>query len=127
MNQASMKEKGFAMIAGVSNLKMVMNIVSKLSTKEVILVYSTWDGYYKEPKQIEINPNYKLFRDSFSRVIDIHTSGHADRNTITSVISMVNPSTAIVGIHKEANASLESLPLDNDIKSKIVNTSVIEL
>lgn len=127
LHLTSMKEKGFAMIVGISNLKMVMNIVSKLSSKEVILVYSTWDGYYKEPEQIEINPNYKLFRDSFSRVIDIHTSGHADRNTITSVISMVNPSTAVVGIHKEASASLEFLPLADEFKSKIINTSEIDL
>ena len=125
---ASMKEDGFAMIVGASNLKRVMDIVSKLSDKEeVILVYSAWDGYYKEPEQIEINPNYKLFRDSFSRVVDIHTSGHADRNTIASVISIVNPSTAVVGIHKDANASLVSLHLDKDIKRKIVNTPEIEI
>jgi len=124
---ASMKEKGFAMIVGVSNLKKVMNIVGKLSSQDVILVYSAWDGYYKDPAQIEINPNYKLFRDSFSRVVDIHTSGHADRKAITSVISTVNPSLAVVGIHKDAEASLSSLPLEERIKKKIVNTPDIEI
>lgn len=124
---ASMKEKGFAMIVGVSNLKKVMNIVGKLSSQDVILVYSAWDGYYKDPAQIEINPNYKLFRESFSRVVDIHTSGHADRKAITSVISTVNPSLAVVGIHKDAEASLSSLPLEERIKKKIVNTPDIEI
>ena len=124
---APMKEKGFAMIVGVSNLKKVMNIVGKLSSQDVILVYSAWDGYYKDPAQIEINPNYKLFRDSFSRVVDIHTSGHADRKAITSVISTVNPSLAVVGIHKDAEASLSSLPLEERIKKKIVNTPDIEI
>lgn len=123
----SMKKDGFVMIAGASNLNKVLEITGNLPSDEVILIYSSWDGYYKDPAQIELNPNYKLFRDSFSRVVDIHTSGHADRSTITSVITMVNPSTAVIGIHKDVNASLLSLPLEQDIKNKIVNTAEMEI
>ena len=123
----TMKKDGFAMIVGVSNLKKVLDVASKVGAQEVMLVYSAWDGYYKDPAQVELNPSYKVFRDSFSRVVDIHTSGHADRRTIASVISMVNPSLAVIGIHKDANASLESLPLDEEIKRKIVNSPELEL
>ena len=69
-------------------------------------VYSSWDGYYKIPEQVKVNPMYKMFRDSFNNVVDIHTSGHADRDTIKKVIDIVNPKDEVIVIHKEADASL---------------------
>ena len=69
-------------------------------------VHSSWDGYYKTPEQVKVNPMYKMFRDSFNNVVDIHTSGHADRDTIKKVIDIVNPKDEVIIIHKEADASL---------------------
>lgn len=37
--------------------------------------------------------------------VGLHTSGHADRNTIENVIKMVN-SKEVICIHKEADAEL---------------------
>ena len=51
------------------------------------------------------NPRYKLFRDAFSNVVDIHTSGHADRKTIKEVIETVKPK-EVICIHKESDAEL---------------------
>lgn len=59
-------------------------------------------------------------RSLFKNVVDIHTSGHADRKTIEKVIKTVHPREAIIGIHKEANASLGSLNLPEELKDKIV-------
>ena len=39
-------------------------------------------------------------------MVDIHTSGHADRDTIKKVIEIVNPKDEVIVIHKEADASL---------------------
>jgi len=41
----------------------------------------------------------------FHNVVDIHTSGHADRQTIKRVIECVNPK-EVICIHKEADAKL---------------------
>ena len=51
-------------------------------------------------------PEYKQFRELFSNVVDIHTSGHADITTIKKVIEIINPK-EIICIHKEANAELK--------------------
>ena len=49
--------------------------------------------------------NYKQFREMFHNVVDIHISGHADRQTIEKVIKKVKPMEFIC-IHKEEDAKL---------------------
>ena len=100
-----MKKRGFVMVAGVSQFDRVEALHSQLPEEEVLLIYSTWDGYYKEPAQLEQNPGYKMFRDAFHNVVDIHTSGHASRQTIKNVIETVKPKETII-IHKSADAVL---------------------
>lgn len=63
-----------------------------------------------------------MFRDAFQNVVDIHTSGHADRKTIKQFIETVNPQKAIIGIHKDAEQTLESLKLGDEITDKIVKS-----
>lgn len=41
----------------------------------------------------------------FHNVVDIHTSGHADRQTIEKVIKKVKPR-EVIWIHKEEDAKL---------------------
>ncbi len=65
-----------------------------------------------------------MFRDAFQNVVDIHTSGHADRKTIKQVIETVNPKEAIIGIHKDKGQTLESLELSDEIKNKITNIKI---
>ena len=57
------------------------------------------------PEQVKANPKYKDMRDMFQNVVDIHTSGHADKATIRKVIEITNPNDVIC-IHKEADAEL---------------------
>ena len=63
--------------------------------EETLLIYSSWDGYYKDPEQVKVNPKYKQFREMFHNIVDIHTSGHADRQTIEKVIKIVKPKEVI--------------------------------
>lgn len=100
-----MKQKGFVLISGVTNLSFVQELCKGLQSSGTILIYSSWDGYYKDSVQVAINPGYKNFRDAFQNVVDIHTSGHADRSTIKRVIETVNPQKTII-IHKEKGAEL---------------------
>lgn len=123
----TMKKRGFVMVAGVSHFDRVEALHSLLPEDETLFVYSTWDGYYKDPEQIEQNPAYKLFRESFHNVVDIHTSGHASRQTIKDVIETVRPKYAIIGIHKDKGQMLDSLELNNEIKKIIINSNSMEL
>ena len=59
----------------------------------------------KDPEQIKANPRYKKFREMFHNVVDIHTSGHADKATIKRVIDTIHAK-EVVCIHKEADAKL---------------------
>lgn len=120
-------KRGFVMCAGVSQLDRVDKLRRQLPEEETLLIYSTWDGYYKDTAQIEQNPGYKMFRESFHNVVDIHTSGHASRQTIKEVIETVHPKEAVIGIHKDSNQSLMTLNLDYEIKKHITNNQTIEL
>ena len=114
-----MCKRGFVFIATASQLTYVKNFCKGINPSEVLLIYSAWDGYYKDPEQAKANPFYKQFRDAFDNVVDIHTSGHADRETIARVITAINPKEAIIGIHKDPGTSLKSLDLPEELKAKV--------
>lgn len=101
----AMKQKGFVLITGSNNQVDAEELCSYMDPSEVLLIYSSWDGYYKDSAQVALNPRYKEFRDAFPNVVDIHTSGHADRKTIEKVIDIVKPK-EVICIHKEARAEL---------------------
>ena len=100
-----LKRRGFAMIVGTSQRDRVKGLLGKLPQEETLLIYSSWDGYYRMPEQVKVNPTYKEFRELFRNVVDVHTSGHADRATIKKVIETVKPK-KVICIHKEADAEL---------------------
>ena len=100
-----LKRRGFAMVVGTSQMDRVKELIGKLPQEETLLIYSSWDGYYKIPEQVEANSKYKDFRAMFHNVVDIHTSGHADKATIKKVIETIKPK-EVICIHKEADAKL---------------------
>ena len=100
-----LKQTGMTRVVGTSQMKRVKGLLDKLPQEETLLIYSSWDGYYKDPEQVKVNPKYKEFRDMFYNVVDIHTSGHADWQTIEKVIKTVKPK-EVVCIHKELDATL---------------------
>lgn len=104
-----MKRDGFVLVTGVRKMKDVEDMRMHLPDNDTILIYSSWDGYYKIPEQVKVNDGYQKFRELFNNVVDIHTSGHADRDTIKKVIEIVNPKEEVIVIHREADASLELL------------------
>jgi ribonuclease J len=123
---STMRKKGFVLVAGVMQQGFVEDICGNLDPSEVLLIYSSWDGYYKAPELVKENPQYKVFRNAFHNVVDIHTSGHADRKTIKEVIETVKPK-EVICIHKEADASLKSLDISEEINYKINNQIIKDL
>ena len=118
---------GFVMAVSAGQLEKVKDLCEDLPVEETLLIYSSWDGYYKDPEQVMLNPQYKMFREAFHNVVDIHTSGHADRKTIEEVITTINPKQAVIGIHKDDGQTLESLNLDKNILKKILNKKTLEV
>ena len=100
-----LKRRGFAMVVGTSQADRIKELLDKFPQEETLLIYSSWDGYYKNAEQVKANSKYKEFREMFHNVVDIHTSGHADKATIRKVIETVCPK-EVICIHKEAGASL---------------------
>lgn len=100
-----LKRRGFAMVVGTSQADRIKELLDKLPQEETLLIYSSWDGYYKNAEQVKANPKYKEFREMFHNVVDIHTSGHADKATIRKVIETLCPK-EVICIHKEAGATL---------------------
>ena len=96
------RKKGFVLIAGTSQISCVKKLLKELPIEETLLIYSSWEGYYTIPEQIAANPGYKNFRELFYNIVDIHTSGHADKTTINKVIETINSKEVIV-IHKEGD------------------------
>lgn len=100
-----LKRRGFAMVVGISRADRIKELLDKLPQEETLLIYSTWDGYYKNAEQVKADSKYKEFREMFHNVVDIHTSGHADKATIKKVIETVRPK-EVICIHKKAGATL---------------------
>ena len=100
-----LKRKGFTVVVGMSQADKVKKLLDRLPQEETLFIYSTWDGYYKNAEQVKANPKYKEFREMFHNVVDIHTSGHADKATIRKVIETVCPK-EVICIHKEADTTL---------------------
>ena len=62
-----------------------------------ILFYSMWNGY-KEKE--DIAAFLQFMEDKGVQIVNLHTSGHADEETIRSLINDVNPS-YIIPVHTE--------------------------
>ena len=122
---AKMQRNGFVMVVGPSQGERVQQIWNHFDPAQTLLIYSAWDGYYKLPEQVAANPSYKEIREMFTNVVDIHTSGHADAATIAKVIETVRPREGIIGIHKNAETSLTSLDLPEDLKAKIIPENML--
>ncbi len=111
---------GFVIPVNASQMERVQSALQRLNPSETLLIYSSWDGYYKDPEQVAVNPRYKQFRDMFDNVVDLHTSGHSDRKTLACVINTIHPKESIIGIHKEPDTSLKSLDISDELKEKVM-------
>ena len=62
---------------------------------------------------------------SQSNTVFCHTSGHASKECIEKVCSLINPAIAIIPIHKETSFDLIALP--PEVKGKIYNDCTLSL
>ncbi len=94
-NISSVVFQNFAMLVKISMLEDIKMLKEKGAITNACLVYSMWEGYLEKE-------NFQKFVNGVKELgIDfeiIHTSGHADRETIKLVESITNPK-IVIPIH----------------------------
>ena len=79
------------------------------------LVYSMWKGYIEgtdEQKNQNVIDFVNLFHGQYHF---LHTSGHADVNTLEKVCKITNPSIGVIPIHKEKDTRFDDLPISDTV------------
>ena len=94
-------------------------LLPKLDPEQTVLIYSQYKGYLDE--QPKLQEFVSLFGNNMAYV---HTSGHATRQTLAKVCRIVNPSTAIIPIHRDPMSDFRSLDIPQELKDKVVESSV---
>jgi ribonuclease J len=121
-----MQDKGFCML--VRATKKFDNyfsfIESQINRDETVLIYSMWKEYLNPDSRHGIK-RYLDFVGKFPIVKKIHTSGHASADCLTDVCNIVNPTMGIIPIHSEYSTDYQKLPINEDLKSKIITKSKI--
>ena len=88
--------KKFALLISTGMTEYLKKLAEKRDLSNAVLVYSLWSGY-KEKMGAFLADVEKLG----IRVVDLHVSGHADKEAIRAIISKTNP-TEIRYVHTEA-------------------------
>ena len=98
MKQDRIAKIPFVMCVRTSMLRYIKGLSKKMSFEDGVLIYSFWSGY----KQTE---NIKHFLSECEnlglKVVTLHTSGHADYESIKKLVNTVNPN-EIIPIHTQA-------------------------
>ena len=119
-----MHDKGFTMLIRRSGTfqRYLDQVLPRCAPEETCIVYSMFKGYI-EPGHKAFNQDLYDFVNQFPNTVFCHTSGHASKECIEKVCSMVNPTTAIIPIHKEN--SFDFLTLPSEINVKIFNEGAL--
>lgn len=100
-----MAKEPFVMCVRSSMLPYLKRRAAEMPFAGGILVYSMWQGYRKKPQM-------QRFLDGCTalglRIVDLHTGGHADGDTIRTLIEHVHPQ-QILPVHTENAAWFSNL------------------
>jgi len=116
-----MQEKGFCMLVRATDkfedyLAFLLPLIDRNNT---ILIYSMWKEYIN-PDSRFANKHYLGFVGKFPSVKKIHTSGHASADCLVDMCNLVNPTLGIIPIHSEKSSNYQKLPINEELKSKII-------
>ena len=119
-----MHDKGFTILIRRSDTfqRYFDQVLPRYAPEETCIVYSMFKGYI-DPGHKAFNQELYDFVNQFPNTVFCHTSGHASKECIEKVCSMVNSNTAIIPIHKEN--SFDFLTLPSEINVKIFNEGTL--
>ena len=120
------RDKGVTMlIRNSGKFQDILNLLlPDCNPEETCLVYSMFRGYIN-PEHKAYNPVIHNFVNQFPNFEYCHTSGHASKECIEKVCTLVNPKIAVIPIHKES--SFTNLNLPENIQTKIFEGDTITL
>ena len=123
----NMVKNGFTMLVRNSETfeKYLAEIVPHIDLNDTVFIYSQFQGYIEPTHSAFKQSTYDFVHKYKWHLKELHTSGHASCKTLAEVCNLVNPSLAIIPIHKEADTDFASLPISSDLKRKIVTKSMI--
>ena len=116
--------RGFVMVIRRSETfqKYLDEVLPYCKPEETCLIYSMFKRYI-DPNHKAYNPTLHSFVNQFPIYKICHTSGHASKECLEKVCTLIDPSLAIIPIHKEDTFDKLDLPIQ--IKSKIYNSSIM--
>lgn len=97
MGKERMAKTPFVMCVRSSMLRYLKGLAKLMNFNGGLLVYSMWSGYQQQPAMSRF---IKECEDMGLRSVTLHTSGHADPDTIRVLIDKVQP-TEIIPVHTE--------------------------
>lgn len=97
IGRSGIAKQKFVMCVRPSMQSYLEKLSEEISFDGGILFYSMWDGY-KAKEDIAVF--LQFMKNKGVRIVDLHTSGHADAETIQALIDDVNP-TYIIPVHTE--------------------------
>lgn len=97
MGQDGIAKARFVMCVRSSMLRYLQSLSTKMSFNGGLLIYSMWSGCRTQP---EIVAFLAACEEMGLRVVQLHTSGHADADTIRTLIERVHPG-EIIPVHTE--------------------------
>ena len=108
-NDFMTKPKRYVMLVRPSSV----TYLERLNVRHIRLIKSIWGGYWDEP-------NIERFRgwakEHCEVIKDIHSSGHADTQSLQRIVDFVNPQT-IIPIHTDSPSSFSTLFCDYNIRA----------
>lgn len=120
-----MHQRGFTMPLRVSMGNFIDVLLEHFGQDDTLLIYSMWNGYYIDNTKSYFSEKINDIRNKFKNCIDLHTSGHADIQTLANVCSSLAPKLAIVPIHREKDSDFSSIGITDELKSRIVTKTKI--
>ena len=97
-----MAEQGFLMFVRANDR---FRHLMESYRNDCVVLYSMWSGYMEGPCA---NPDLTQFLDGFP-VICLHTSGHADRESLREICCILQPRRGIIPIHGEQPEGFRAL------------------
>ena len=89
-----------------------VSYLEKLSIRPIRLIKSIWGGYWNETNTERFRSWAKEHCDAIK---DIHSSGHADIQSLQRIVEFVNPQT-IIPIHTDSPSSFSAIFCDYNIR-----------
>jgi mRNA degradation ribonuclease J1/J2 len=98
-------------------LREIGNVVN---LNDALFIYCQFSGYINQDHKAFSESTYNFVHRYDWKIEQLHTSGHASKETLAAVCETVNPRYAIIPIHRDAKSDFCSLNISQELKDKVI-------